>query len=136
MKQTTREWVQKAEDDFVMAKQIGRSKKLLHDGVCFHCQQCAEKYLKALLDDLALVIPRTHNLDDLLGLLTTHHPKLRALRRGLIYLTDFAVDYRYPTPGRRGHALGRPGPERLPHASRYPLAPAAAEEGAVTTDGG
>jgi hypothetical protein len=46
--------------------------------------------------DLNLAIPRTHNLDDLLALLVVHHPSLRSLRRGLIFLTDFAVDFRYP----------------------------------------
>ena len=40
--------------------------------------------------------PRTHNLEDLLGLLRPHHPGLFALRRGLLFLTRFAVDVRYP----------------------------------------
>jgi HEPN domain-containing protein len=52
--------------------------------------------LKAFLEELGLSIPRTHNLDDILNLLLPHHGALRALRRGLIYLTDFAVDPRYP----------------------------------------
>ena len=64
--------------------------------MCFHCQQCTEKLLKALLAELSLAIPRTHNLDDLLNLLLPHHANLRSLRRGLIFLTDFAVDPRYP----------------------------------------
>jgi HEPN domain-containing protein len=62
----------------------------------FSCQQCAEKYLKALLEQLGLTIPRTHNLDDLLNLLSPHHSTLRGIRRGLIFLTDFAVGTRYP----------------------------------------
>jgi HEPN domain-containing protein len=68
----------------------------VHDGVCFHCQQCAEKYLKGLLEELGLPVPRTHNLDDVLNLLLPSHPELRSLSRGLIFLTDFAVDPRYP----------------------------------------
>lgn len=56
----------------------------------------AEKYLKALIEELSLHVPRTHNLEDLLGLLQLHHPHLVALRRGLKFLTDFAVDARYP----------------------------------------
>src|SRR5947208_15321305 len=96
MKRTTRDWVRKAEADLVIARRISRSKTPLHDGVCFHCQQSAEKYLKALLNELGLAIPRTHNLDDLLSLLVGQHRSLRSLRRGLIFLTDFAVQYRYP----------------------------------------
>jgi HEPN domain-containing protein len=30
--------------------------------VCFHCQHAAEKYLKALLQEGGLVVPRTHDL--------------------------------------------------------------------------
>src|SRR5262249_35484644 len=92
----TREWVRKADMDWVMARQSGRSAALLHDGVCFHCQQRAEKYLKALLEELGLTIPRTHNLDDLLSQVSPHHSMLRGLPQGLIFLTDFAVDTRYP----------------------------------------
>ena len=51
MKKTTREWVRKAESDYVLAKQGSLSPVPVHDGVCFHCQQCAEKYLKALMEE-------------------------------------------------------------------------------------
>jgi HEPN domain-containing protein len=64
--------------------------------VCFCCQQAAEKFLKALVEELGLTVPRTHNLEDLLGLLRPHHPSLLPLRRGLLFLTRFAVDTRYP----------------------------------------
>src|SRR5262249_10644533 len=88
--------VRKAEADYVIARKCRRSATPLHDGLCFHCQQCAEKYLKGLLEELALAIPKTHDLDYLLTLFLPHHSSLRALRRGLVFLTDFAVDTRYP----------------------------------------
>jgi HEPN domain-containing protein len=53
-------------------------------------------YLKALLQELGLPIKRTHDLLDLLHDLSSHHPGLRSLRRGLDFLTPFAVDVRYP----------------------------------------
>jgi len=96
MKKAVREWVQKAESDYQLASQAATADKPFHDQVCFLCQQSAEKYLKTLLAEARLGIPRTHNLDDLLSLLLPHHPSLRSLRRGLIFLTDFAVDIRYP----------------------------------------
>ena len=74
----------------------GTGKPGLHDVICFHCQQAAEKHLKAFLQELNLNIPRTHDLDDLLDLLLPHDGTLRPLRRGLRFLTQFAVDYRYP----------------------------------------
>jgi HEPN domain-containing protein len=64
--------------------------------VCFHCQQSAEKYLKALLEEQGLGVPRTHNLEDLLARLLVAHPTLASLRRGCKFLIRFAVDARYP----------------------------------------
>jgi HEPN domain-containing protein len=68
----------------------------VHDGVCFHCQQCAEKYLKGLMEELGLHVPKTHSLGSLLTDLSPHHPTLRSLRRGLLFLSVFAVETRYP----------------------------------------
>ena len=96
MKRSTRAWVRKADADYQLAAQIARGRRPFHDQVCFLCQQSAEKYLKALLEEQGLGVPRVHNLDDLLGLLGPTRPSLGRLRRGLIFLTDFAVDVRYP----------------------------------------
>ncbi len=79
-----------------MARSLAQALDRSNDGVCFHCQQAAEKYLKALMQELGLAIPRTHALEDLLHLLTPHHQELMAFRRGLIFLTSFAVETRYP----------------------------------------
>jgi HEPN domain-containing protein len=68
----------------------------MHDAVCFHCQQCAEKYLKALMDELTLPIPKTHDLALLLRTLLPHHRGLRSVSRGMAFLNGFAVDVRYP----------------------------------------
>jgi HEPN domain-containing protein len=96
MKTATREWVRKAEADFRGARILAQKKPPLHDLVCFHCQQCAEKYLKALLEELGIAVAKTHDLDKLLTVLQPHHPTLKALKLGLLILTDFAVDTRYP----------------------------------------
>ncbi len=96
MKRATRQWVEKAEADYRIARQISRNKLPEHDGVCFHCQQCAEKYLKAMLEELSVNHPKTHNLPHLASLLLPYHATLRSLGRGLIFLTPFAVDIRYP----------------------------------------
>jgi len=67
MKRATAEWVTKAEGDFAMVEREARARKSpSYDGLCFHAQQCAEKYLKALLCEAAMEIPRTHDLVALL----------------------------------------------------------------------
>jgi HEPN domain-containing protein len=96
MKKTTAAWVRKAEADRIAARECGQVTTPLHDVVCFHCQQCAEKYLKGLLEELGLSIPKTHQLDSLLPLLLPHYSSLRPLHRGLLFLTNFAVGARYP----------------------------------------
>jgi HEPN domain-containing protein len=96
MKRTTRGWVRKAESDFRLAVTIARGTKPFHDEQCFHCQQSAEKYLKAIMEEHGLTIPKTHILVALVNLLAPHHNSLRSLRRGVDFLTRFAVDTRYP----------------------------------------
>ena len=96
MKKASREWMRKAESDYRLAETIAHGSEPFPDQLCFHCQQSAEKYLKALLEEAAAPIPKTHDLEHLLRLLVPVHPTLRALRRGLLFLTDFAIDTRYP----------------------------------------
>src|SRR5438067_13806741 len=99
MKRQTAQWVRKAEDDMAGARALAVSRPPQRDIVCFHCQQAAEKYLKALLQEAGAVVPKTHDLEDLLDLVLPHDASLKPLRRGLRSLTTYAVDYRYP--GRR-----------------------------------
>lgn len=87
----------KAEDDPRAARKLARSVPPLHDVLCFHYQQSAEKYLKALMQEAGLTIPKTHALLSLLGMLRTLHPELMALRRGLLFLSNFGVEIRYPS---------------------------------------
>jgi HEPN domain-containing protein len=96
MKRMTREWIRKAEDDFQTAQILAAGGKPLYDQICFHCQQSAEKYLKALLEEFGPSVPKTHDLENLLTLLLPHYGSLRRHRRGLRFLTGFAVDPRYP----------------------------------------
>ncbi len=64
--------------------------------MCFHCQQAAEKYLKALLQESSVGFPKTHDLELLLDLVLPQAPSLAPLRRRLDALTVYAVEYRYP----------------------------------------
>jgi HEPN domain-containing protein len=96
MKRLTAEWVKKAEADFVVAGLLARMKAVLHDRVCFYSQRAAEMYLKALLQELGLTVPRTHDLTSLLLLLSPHQGSLLALRRGLEFLSRFAEGPGYP----------------------------------------
>ena len=97
MKLITREWINKAEGDWAAASILFRTRqKTNYDAVCFHAQQCAEKYLKARLEDAGVTSGKTHDLVKLLSLILPIESSWTILREHLIVLTDFAVDYRYP----------------------------------------
>jgi HEPN domain-containing protein len=96
MRRQTAQWLRKAEADHKSARKNALLRPPHKDLVCFLCQQAAEKYFKALLQELSVRIPRTHDLRALLQLILPHHPTLHRLNRGLLSLSRFAVDYRYP----------------------------------------
>jgi HEPN domain-containing protein len=117
MRNTTRQWVRKAESDLRVARNEAAQDNPEKDAVGFHCQQAAEKYLKALLCELGLPIPRIHELHELLVLLLPHHCDLSPLKRILVSLSRYAVEYRYP--GRS--ASTRDMRAALAHAERVRL---------------
>ena len=97
MKPLTQEWIEKAEGDFRTAGRELRAEQLPnYDAVCFHAQQCAEKYLKASLQEADIPVPKIHDLTALLDLLRPREPELETLRFALATLTDYAVAVRYP----------------------------------------
>ena len=67
-----------------------------YDAAAFHAQQCAEKYLKAMLEEAGLVFSRTHDLLLLHNLALPVSPGLAAIQTYLGFLNPFAVAYRYP----------------------------------------
>src|SRR5437667_10905503 len=97
MKASTREWVAKAEEDFIVATTLARPrKKPLWAAVCFHAQQCAEKYLKARLNEASLPVHKTHDLENLLIQSLPIEPLWSAFRPALKRLSDAAILPRYP----------------------------------------
>jgi HEPN domain-containing protein len=90
------EWVQKAENDLLTAVhtlKLGRTCPT--DTVCFHAQQCVEKYVKALLVHLGTELPRTHHIGALVSLLPPgQRPVLTAAEE--LRLTSYAAMTRYP----------------------------------------
>jgi HEPN domain-containing protein len=67
-----------------------------YDGVCFHCQQCVEKYLKAKLEEAGTRFPRTHDLTSPLALALNVEPQWVSLQSILVVLNPYAIAYRYP----------------------------------------
>jgi len=97
MKPLADEWVSKAEGDFAIVERESRARKNpSYDGICFHAQQCAEKYLKARLCQAGIHITKVHDLPILLQKVLVVEPLWESYRTDLTYLSDFAVNFRYP----------------------------------------
>jgi HEPN domain-containing protein len=89
------QWLAKAESDLKSASCIVKLKKNCPtDTVCFHAQQCIEKYIKALLVLKGTNFPKTHDIAHLMALLPpSWRPKLDDAQQER--LTDYATVNRY-----------------------------------------
>jgi len=97
MNELTAEWVDKAEQDFASADVLLHAGEFpIPDTACFHCQQSAEKYLKAYLQEHQVEFERRHDLMPLLDLCVSVDKDLIALKNDLQVLDRYAVIVRYP----------------------------------------
>ena len=92
-----REWVVKAENDLKTARHtLLLADDCPTDTVCFHSQQCIEKYLKAFLVLKQIPFPKTHDLSELLNMLPSEFQNLLSQEEQELF-TDYAVVTRYPS---------------------------------------
>ncbi len=91
-----RQWVAKARNDLLNADNNLKAEEIPFDTVCFHCQQAAEKLLKAFLVDKERPYSFTHDLLLLLEDILPLNPDAEALRDALALLMPYAVEIRYP----------------------------------------
>jgi HEPN domain-containing protein len=91
-----REWLLKADNDLTNAAHtLKLGARCPTDTVCFHAQQCVEKYLKAVLVLEGIDFPKTHDLETLLSLVpAASRPDLSNEEEAR--LTEYATSARYP----------------------------------------
>jgi HEPN domain-containing protein len=91
-----RQWTEKARNDWTAVEILLDSEQCPPETVCFHCQQFAEKLLKALLTQHGIETPKTHDLRRLIQLAGRFAPELSALSEPSDKLTIHGVETRYP----------------------------------------
>ena len=96
MKKITTLWISKADEDYSIATGLLRRRRIPADGVCFHCQQSVEKYLKGFLQENMIRFNKTHDLLALLELAKKPIPHLVLLFDDFKFLNKYAVAFRYP----------------------------------------
>ena len=90
----TRAWLLRAAEDLATATALTSPATLR--SALFHCQQAAEKSLKAFLTWHQTPFPKTHDLTLLSGLCLELDASLDAVMAPSLALTRFAVAMRYP----------------------------------------
>lgn len=91
------EWLERAEEDYRQALVALRQKKYpAYNTVCFHAQQCAEKYVKAFLVRHRIRFQKIHDLIRLKFICMEVDPNFEMISDALALLFPYAVDARYP----------------------------------------
>jgi len=88
------QWLLKSQRDLEAAKVLFEHG--LFDVVVYHCQQSAEKALKAYLVHQEVILQKTHNLVVLLESCLAFDINFEILRDSAEILTPYATEFRYP----------------------------------------
>jgi HEPN domain-containing protein len=97
LRELVEQWLDKAAADLDAAEQLSIRGGRFREIVAFHCQQAAEKYLKALLVRRQVEFPKTHDIGKLLDLVATVDAGIAGSLRDADALTPFGVEARYPS---------------------------------------
>lgn len=89
-------WLKKAKNDLRSARRLYTDEPPLLDTAVYHCQQAAEKSLKAFLALHEVALSKTHLLLPLLDQCLAHDSDFEILRDAAEILTPFATLFRYP----------------------------------------
>ena len=94
LKEYIQKWLTIAEHDLLNTTTVIEHQPLILDTACFHCQQAAEKFLKAFLIFKGQDIAKTHNIKFLLEESAKIDSDFSEI--DIKNLNDFAIDIRYP----------------------------------------
>jgi HEPN domain-containing protein len=88
------QWISKAEEDLLVVRQLMSADILVKGAIAYHCQQSAEKFLKAFFIFHGFEIAKTHNIEFLLEQCKNIDKRFSAIDP--YNLTDYGVEVRYP----------------------------------------
>ena len=91
-----KEWLDKADEDFLFASSYIEDKDQFFCQICFHFHQAAEKYLKTFIVAEELGFEKIHDLLKLLKVCQSKEPSLSNLREDCKLLNPFYIETRYP----------------------------------------
>jgi HEPN domain-containing protein len=89
-------WMEKAKRDYASAVKLASGPDPYYDTALYHCQQAAEKALKAWFVQSDLRFEKVHDLGALISLAEKRHPGFAELYEPAELLMPYASLYRYP----------------------------------------
>ncbi|PZS03601.1 MAG: hypothetical protein DLM69_02810, partial [Candidatus Chloroheliales bacterium] len=87
------EWLDKAESDFWV---LDRLRPISKDHLCYYSRQCAERYLKAFLQEHDTYFAKTYDLLELLALCLPLDGDLESQHEALARLNQYSENILYP----------------------------------------
>jgi HEPN domain-containing protein len=89
-------WLRKSSEDLKAAKHLLKAPRALSGAAVFHCQQAAEKALKAFLAWHDVPFRKTHDLEEIGEACIKLDPTLEEVVDRAVPLTEYAWKFRYP----------------------------------------
>ena len=90
------EWIKYSENDILTAETMRNITNPPLEIVCYHCQQAAEKLLKAFLIKNNEPVVKTHDLTFLNSKCIKFNKTFEEINKECIRLTNYGVNTRYP----------------------------------------
>lgn len=95
-KELVKEWFFIADKDLESAIFLKNMKPVPLEIICYHCQQCAEKYIKGFLAFKEEKIEKSHNLVLLNKKCREYNIDFKEIEEECLRLTDYGINVRYP----------------------------------------
>ena len=114
-RELVRGWLTRANHDLRSARALASLEDPLLDTAIYHCQQTAEKSLKAWLQSQDHPFPKTHDLEDLVEQASAINPGFGAFAKAASVLTPYVSAFRYPG----GFDEPMPTPEEFDEALQH-----------------
>ncbi len=93
---TIRAWLIRARNDLAVAEFTAEHRNDLLDTAVYHCQQAAEKSVKAFLINAEMELVKTHDVSRLVSLAAGSHVGFTSYCADANFLAPLATEFRYP----------------------------------------
>ena len=111
-----RDWLTRASHDLYSARILAGARESPLDTAIYHCQQTAEKAVKAFLVSKEISPEKTHDIRKLTLEAVVHEPRFNEVMDMAVALTPYAWEFRYPDDLAETYPTREEFDEALQHA--------------------